>query len=142
MLDTARSRRLATFIAHHNRYFFEIAGMFVEELARSFPPVRAMLPLGSRVERHRTAWAIAFVLKNVRDLGAIAGQIDGAGARLARFGFTAAHLPGAREALITALRRHAGLAWTLELQDDWTVVVEELAAGMNLAAGERRRLAA
>jgi hypothetical protein len=135
-------QRLATFNAHHSHALFLIAQTFIDQFAPAFPPVRTLVNLETKADRFDFACVVSALCKHAHDLDAVIPIIDSIGECLGAHGFTTAHTAPARAALLSALRRHAGKELTIQLEQDWTEVVNAFFARMDLVQARPMRMAA
>jgi nitric oxide dioxygenase len=82
--------------------------------------------------------AFALVLRNITMLDVLGPSLMALGAEHVSYGTRAEHYDVARECLIYAIGRHAGDAWSDELERDWhdavSAVMEPMLRGAALAA--------
>lgn len=136
----SRRQRLATFNARHSHELFSVAKSFVDTFSPAFPPIRRMIRLGDKATRFDFACVVSVLCKHADDLTAIAPMIESIGDQLQDYGFTPAHVPAAKAALMCALSDCCGADWTPEMERDWSTVCDEFCACMNLrAAGHAMR---
>lgn len=112
----------------------EVAGCFYSVLFSLAPATRELFPVNMEVQRSRLLRALVHVVQMVdrpNDLLPFLGQL---GKDHRKFGVLASHYEAVGKALITALRKYAGDAWTPEVERAWTDAYALISEAMRAAA--------
>lgn len=143
------------------RASFRLLSAHAEDLTRIFftrlftagPGVRALFPRDIVAESMGTPGAsggdraqdfiasLGIIIKNMHRLESIEHLLLDMGARAQRAGAQPQHFGMVRDALVSAMRDVLGPGWTPQLQNDWTQMLNVVAAVMIRGAGQARRAA-
>lgn len=110
-----------------------VAGWFYARLFIRDPQLRELFPVHMDVQRSRLLAAIVTTVQSLDDPGTLDTYLRGLGRDHRRFHVDEAHYALVGEALIDALRTHAGQRWSHQYEQAWrdayTVVAEKMLAG-------------
>jgi NAD(P)H-flavin reductase/hemoglobin-like flavoprotein len=107
---------------------------FYSDLFLRHPEVRDLFPVSMAAQRDRFLYAIARIVSQVDNLGALREYLRGLGHDHRKFGALAAHFPAVRVSLLGTLAHFSEEAWTPELSQDWAAAYDAVAEIMIAAA--------
>ena len=113
---------------------------FYSDLFLRHPETRALFPVSMATQRDRLVRALAAVVSNVDNLGAVTGFVQALGRDHRKFGAQPAHYGAVGNSLLTTLAHFNGEAWTPALEADWKAAYEIVAGVMLAAAQEDEKL--
>lgn len=85
--------------------------------------------------------SLGIIIKNLHRLESVEHLLLDMGARAQRAGAQPQHFGMVRDALLSAMRDVLGPSWSPQLQNDWTRMLDVVAAVMVRGAGQARRAA-
>ncbi|MCW0213530.1 MAG: FAD-binding oxidoreductase [Pseudonocardia sp.] len=128
------------------RSSYELVASQAEDLSRHFyatlftraPETRDLFPANMEVQRSRLLRALVHVVQMVDQPDELIPFLQQLGKDHRKFGVIARHYSAVGDALIGAIARYSGDAWTPEVEKAWTDAYDIVSAAMRLAAeGER-----
>jgi len=114
----------------------KVAGYFYARLFLENPGVREMFPPAMDLQRERLLGAIIRIVQGLDRPEFLANFLEQLGRDHRKFGAKAAHYEAVGRALIAALKRYAGEAWTPQVEASW-VAAYSVAAEMMIDASRR-----
>lgn len=119
----------------------EAIGSAVDEVIRSFyaqlfvgrPYLRGMFPAGLRADSDRLFSALIGLAERLDRLDELTAWLEQLGRDHRKYGVRPAHYDAVRDALIGALRDHAGTGWRTEHEQAWRRAYDFAAAVMQAA---------
>jgi NAD(P)H-flavin reductase/hemoglobin-like flavoprotein len=114
-----------------------LAGWFYAYIFMHAPPVRDLFPVQMDVQRSRLLTAIVTAIHSLDDPLRLDDYLQGLGRDHRKFGTEPEHYTLVGEALVSALREHAGRRWSIQYEQAWRdayqVIAQKMIAG---AAGD------
>ena len=107
---------------------------FYAHLFAARPAVRPLFQVNMDVQRRHLSAALALIVRNLGVLDALDVPIRELGARHARVGVKPEHYPAVLDAMLLAMQDTLGDTWTIELAQDWSVLLLSI-AGKMIAGG-------
>ena len=102
----------------------QMTGFFYERVFAVLPESRAMFKVDMKIQQQHFAAALAVIVRNVSLFDSLRQPLRELGADHARVGVCAEHYPPVRDAVLFAMARALGNAWTDELCGDWCALLD------------------
>ena len=106
------------------------AVMFYDRLFQIAPAVKALFPADKAEQRRKLMATLAIVVNGLGSLETILPAVSSMATRHVSYGVNAEHYPVVGTALLWALEKGLGGAWTPEVADAWTAAYGTLAGFM------------
>ena len=106
------------------------AVMFYDRLFQIAPAVKALFPADMAEQRRKLMATLAIVVNGLGSLETILLAVSSMATRHVSYGVKAEHYPVVGAALLWALEKGLGGAWTPEVADAWTAAYGTLAGFM------------
>ncbi len=114
----------------------KVAGYFYARLFIENPELRDMFPPAMDMQRERLLRALVRIVQGIERPEFLANYLEQLGRDHRKFGVKPAHYEAVGRALVAALRRYAGEAWTPQVEASW-VAAYSVAAQMMIEASRR-----
>lgn len=115
-----------------------LSATFYDRLFEVAPELRRLFAPDMTRQRGHFEAALALLLRNITMLDVLGPSLMALGAEHVSYGTRTEHYEVARDCLIYAIRRHAGEAWSEQLERDWhdaiTAVMQPMLRGAAMAA--------
>jgi NAD(P)H-flavin reductase/hemoglobin-like flavoprotein len=108
---------------------------FYARLFLSHPPLRDLFPVQMDAQRARLLGAIVDAIQNFDDVERVDGYLRALGRDHRKFDVRPEHYAMVKDALVDALREHAGEHWSLVYEQAWSDAYDLIASKM-IAGGE------
>ena len=106
-----------------------LAARFYEELFAAAPPLRQLFPTDMTSLMGHFEAALALVIRNLGDMGALVGPLSELGVQHVHWGARPEHYAIVRDALISAIRASSS-TWSDELEADWRSAITAICVPM------------
>jgi hemoglobin-like flavoprotein len=113
----------------------QMIGDFYHRMFEVLPESRAMFEVDMAIQQQHFAAALALIVRNLSIFDTIREPLRELGAEHAKFGVRPHHYPPVRDALLFAMARALGEAWSEQLREDWRNLLD-LVAGEMLAGSQ------
>jgi NAD(P)H-flavin reductase/hemoglobin-like flavoprotein len=113
----------------------KVAGYFYARLFLENPELRDMFPPAMDLQRERLLRALLRIVQGIERPEFLANYLEQLGRDHRKFGVQPAHYEAVGRALVAALRRYAGDAWTPQVEAAWVAAYSVAAQMMIQAAG-------
>ena len=120
----------------------DVVATFYADLFEAYPTVRGLFGNDMTLQTKHLGATLALICRNATDLDILREPLMRLGAQHVGYGAKPEHYPAVRDALLGAIEKHSGSAWTRELRTDWLNALNAIAAIMLEGAAERAREAA
>jgi NAD(P)H-flavin reductase/hemoglobin-like flavoprotein len=107
---------------------------FYSDLFLRHPEVRDLFPVSMATQRDRLLQALAAVVAQADDVGALRGYLTSLGQDHRKFGTVAEHYPAVGVSLLATVAHFSEDAWTADLAQDWQEAYQVVADIMITAA--------
>lgn len=122
--------RLRTHAASISINTITVLERFVDGFSSRCPQAKRVFRLKSKSQQFDAAATISTVMKNMHVPGMMRPWLAGEGHWLSGCGFTAADAPAACEAMIDAIRSVSGVNWSVQIENDWRMLLASVLAMM------------
>jgi nitric oxide dioxygenase len=123
---TRLRRSYDLFVPHVGR----MTERFYDRLFAARPETRILFATDMAAQRQHLAAALALIVRNLSMLDALEQPLMDLGAGHARIGVRAEDYPVVRDAMLAAIAEELGTAWTPELADDWSSLLDRVCRHM------------
>lgn len=120
----------------------QLATAFFARLFKAHPPLRVLFPTDTMRRNQDLLSALGSLTKNANRLNALEHLLMEFGARNQHSGILPHHYGMARDAMLDAMHETAGDAWTPELEQAWSTVLNVASSVVIRGAGRARAKAA
>jgi hemoglobin-like flavoprotein len=103
---------------------------FYGHLFAARPETRQLFKIDMDVQRQHLAAALALIVRNLAMFDALAEPLQELGTQHAKVGVRPEHYPVVRDAMLDALGKALGPAWSPQLAGDWRALIETIAGHM------------
>jgi hemoglobin-like flavoprotein len=117
----------------------EMTRVFYDRLFELRPETRSLFTIDMEMQRQHLAASLALIVRNLRTLDVLEESLRELGANHARVGVRPEHYPLVRDCMLFAFAETLGDAWTNELRDDWTRLLDVIASHMLAGAANELR---
>ena len=120
----------------------ELPDRFYARLFAEHPEVRRLFPADMAAQKGKLLNTLNLIVENLHAPAVTRPRIEQLGVAHIAYGARPESYAWVRSALVSAMAETSGAAWTSDLQADWAIAIDLVAAAMMSAAGQGRNSAA